>query len=71
MIQLHNNAMDGVAGLTQQPLKPGATEIYTFTADSQGSYWYHSHFKAQYVDGLKVKSVSVISVEVCNCRLAA
>ena len=55
LIQLHNNAMDGVAGLTQPSLRPGATQIYTFTADAQGTYWYHSHFKAQYIDGLKVR----------------
>ena len=54
MIQMHNNVFDGVAGLTQKPVQPGGSQIYTFTADSHGTYWYHSHFKAQYIDGLKV-----------------
>lgn len=53
-IQFHTNAMDGATGLTQPSLRPGATQIYSFTADSQGVFWYHSHYKAQYVDGLKV-----------------
>ncbi len=37
------NAMDGVAGLTQEPVKPGDSFDYVFTVPDAGTYWYHSH----------------------------
>ncbi len=37
------NAMDGVPGLTQPPIAPGATFEYTFTPPEAGTFWYHSH----------------------------
>ena len=37
------NAMDGAAGLTQEPVKPGETFDYDFVAPDPGTYWYHSH----------------------------
>ena len=37
------NAMDGVPGLTQPPIKPGATFTYEFTPPDAGTFWYHSH----------------------------
>ena len=37
------NAMDGVAGVTQDALPPGAEFVYRFVADDAGTYWYHSH----------------------------
>jgi len=37
------NAMDGVAGLNQEPVKPGETFTYEFTATPAGTRWYHSH----------------------------
>ena len=37
------NAMDGVAGLNQAPVKPGASFTYEFTATPAGTRWYHSH----------------------------
>ncbi|MED1783836.1 multicopper oxidase family protein [Brevibacillus fortis] len=36
-------AVDGVAGVTQDAVKPGGTYTYTFNADQVGTYWYHSH----------------------------
>ncbi|WP_036650832.1 multicopper oxidase family protein [Paenibacillus pini] len=36
-------AVDGVAGITQDAIKPGETYTYTFNADQVGTYWYHSH----------------------------
>jgi FtsP/CotA-like multicopper oxidase with cupredoxin domain len=36
-------AEDGVPGLTQAPIKPGATYVYRFIAKDPGTYWYHSH----------------------------
>jgi FtsP/CotA-like multicopper oxidase with cupredoxin domain len=38
------NGMDGVAGLTQPPIPPGATWVYAFTAKRPGTYLYHSHY---------------------------
>lgn len=40
------NAMDGVAGLTQAPVKPGDSFDYVFTVPDAGTYWYHSHNKS-------------------------
>ncbi|WP_431904313.1 multicopper oxidase family protein [Nonomuraea sp. bgisy101] len=37
------NAEDGVAGLTQDAVRPGGTHIYRFRADRAGTYWYHTH----------------------------
>ncbi len=38
-----NNAMDGVPGLTQDAVPPGAGFDYDFVAKDAGTYWYHSH----------------------------
>ncbi len=46
------NAMDGVPGLTQQPVMPGTTFTYDFVADPAGSYLYHSHVGLQIDRGL-------------------
>lgn len=37
------NAMDGVPGITQQPIMPGETFVYEFPATNPGTRWYHSH----------------------------
>ncbi len=37
------NAMDGVAGLTQDPVQPGESFDYVFTPPDAGSFWYHPH----------------------------
>jgi FtsP/CotA-like multicopper oxidase with cupredoxin domain len=38
-------AMDGVPGLTQEPVQPGQTFVYEFTATPSGTRWYHTHFQ--------------------------
>ena len=38
-----DNAMDGVAGLTQDPVPPGESFDYEFTVPDAGTYWYHAH----------------------------
>jgi manganese oxidase len=38
------NGMDGVAGLTQAPIKPGETFVYEFTVRYPGTFMYHPHF---------------------------
>jgi len=37
------NAMDGVPGLTQPPIKPGESFAYAFTPPDAGTFWYHPH----------------------------
>lgn len=37
------NSADGVAGVTQNAVKPGQTYTYRFLAKDPGTYWYHSH----------------------------
>ena len=43
---------DGVPGVSQCPIAPGRSFTYTFQADQYGTSWYHSHYSAQYTDGL-------------------
>ena len=38
-----DNAMDGVPGLTQDPIEPAGVFDYDFVAPHPGTYWYHSH----------------------------
>ena len=38
-----DNAMDGVAGLTQAAVPPGERFDYSFTVPDAGTYWYHPH----------------------------
>ena len=37
------NAMDGVAGATQDAVMPGESMTYRFLAAQTGTYWYHTH----------------------------
>jgi FtsP/CotA-like multicopper oxidase with cupredoxin domain len=37
------NAEDGVAGVTQDAVRPGHSHVYRFVAQDAGTYWYHSH----------------------------
>ncbi|GAA0525828.1 multicopper oxidase family protein [Paractinoplanes ferrugineus] len=37
------NAMDGVAGVTQDAVAPGGKFVYKFRVDEVGTRWYHSH----------------------------
>lgn len=53
------NAMDGMPGLTQEPIPPGGEFVYEFVASPAGSYMYHSHVGLQ------------IDVGVCSANLAA
>lgn len=50
--QLNNNLQDGVNGVTECPIPPGASKTYTFLAEQYGTTWYHSHFSAQYGNGV-------------------
>lgn len=41
-----DNAMDGVAGLTQDPVAPGSSFDYDFAVPDAGTYWYHAHTRS-------------------------
>jgi FtsP/CotA-like multicopper oxidase with cupredoxin domain len=50
-----DNAMDGVPGVTQNPVGPGANFIYRLKLEDAGTFWYHPHFNSseQLERGLK------------------
>ena len=37
------DAEDGVAGITQDAVRPGGSYVYEFIANDPGTFWYHSH----------------------------
>ncbi len=43
-VEVPNN-MDGVPGMTQDPIQPGGTFTYEFVAKPAGTYMYHSHYE--------------------------
>ena len=49
------NAMDGVPGVTQDPVGPGENFTYRLKLEDAGTYWYHPHFNSseQLERGLK------------------
>ncbi|XBW36927.1 hypothetical protein QEN19_002506 [Hanseniaspora menglaensis] len=54
LFQKGSNQMDGPEMITQCPIAPGSSFVYNFTVTDQvGSYWYHSHTKGQYMDGMR------------------
>jgi FtsP/CotA-like multicopper oxidase with cupredoxin domain len=46
------NAMDGVEGLTQDPISPGKSFVYEFELHQDGTFFYHSHGAMQEVVGM-------------------
>ena len=50
-IRLRNPA-DGVPGLTQDPVQPGSSFVYEFTAPDPGTYFFHPHVGVQLDRGL-------------------
>lgn len=51
MHQRDSPYMDGVPFITQCPIPPHTTFRYTFTADHEGTHWWHSHIGMQRTDG--------------------
>ncbi|KAI0145459.1 multicopper oxidase-domain-containing protein [Xylariaceae sp. FL1272] len=49
---LGTNIQDGVNGVTECPVAPGHSKTYTFRLTQYGTTWYHSHFSAQYANGV-------------------
>ncbi|KAK0610108.1 laccase [Bombardia bombarda] len=53
MQQRGTNLQDGANGVTECPIPPkGGTKVYKFRATQYGTSWYHSHFSAQYGNGV-------------------
>ncbi|KAB5559524.1 benzenediol:oxygen oxidoreductase [Coniochaeta sp. 2T2.1] len=51
--QLGSNLHDGANGVTECPIPPkGGSKVYSFIAAQYGTSWYHSHFSAQYANGV-------------------
>lgn len=46
------NEFDGVPYLTQMPIPPHETHLYTFPIIQNGTYWYHSHSELQEQSGM-------------------
>ena len=46
------NVADGVPGLTPNPIAPGASYLYEFTAPDPGTYFYHPYVGVQLDRGL-------------------
>ncbi len=40
------NAMDGVPGVTQEPIEPGGVFTYEFTPKDAGTFWFHPHVRS-------------------------
>jgi FtsP/CotA-like multicopper oxidase with cupredoxin domain len=53
MHQKDTNLHDGANGVTECPIPPkGGRRVYRFRAQQYGTSWYHSHFSAQYGNGV-------------------
>lgn len=60
MHQKDTNLHDGANGVTECPIPPnGGQRVYRFRAAQYGTSWYHSHFSAQYGNGI----VGTIQIE--------
>ncbi len=54
------NAMDGPAGITQDPIPPGGAFSYEFTATQAGTFFYHSHDHADRQQALGLYGALII-----------
>ncbi|KAK9369486.1 Cupredoxin [Lipomyces kononenkoae] len=53
LYQNGTNYMDGTYQISQCGIPPGSSFTYNFTVpDQYGTYWYHSHYSTQYMDGV-------------------
>jgi manganese oxidase len=46
------NSMDGMPGVSQEPVKPGGRYVYEFNLHQAGTYFYHSHMAMQEMAGM-------------------
>jgi FtsP/CotA-like multicopper oxidase with cupredoxin domain len=50
-VEVPNN-MDGMPGISQDPIKPGEKFVYEFTLRQNGTFFYHSHMPMQELMGM-------------------
>ncbi|KAH8730337.1 multicopper oxidase-domain-containing protein [Phaeosphaeriaceae sp. PMI808] len=43
---------DGTPGVSQRPIRPGASYLYRWRADESGAFFYHAHSRGQIMDGV-------------------
>ena len=55
-----DNAMDGVADLTQPPVMPGESFLYRLTPPDAGTYWYHTHMRSWVQQALGLAGVLIV-----------
>lgn len=48
---------DGTSGVSECGIAPGSSYNYTYDANQSGTYWFHGHSEASYVDGLRAPLV--------------
>ncbi|KAF4469743.1 cupredoxin [Fusarium albosuccineum] len=54
LLQRGTPQMDGVPGVSQEPIPPGGNFTYRFSTGSEyGFFWYHSHVRAYYNDAIR------------------
>ena len=56
-----DNAMDGPAGITQDPIRSGGSFTYEFTATQPGTFFYHSHAAADRQQALGLSGALLVS----------
>jgi FtsP/CotA-like multicopper oxidase with cupredoxin domain len=61
--------MDGVAGLTQEPIPPGRTFRYEFTFGDAGTFMYHPHFDEMTQIALGMMGMIVVHPQVRDRRV--
>lgn len=54
------NEMDGPAEITQEPIPPGGTFTYEFTVTQAGTFFYHSHDRADRQEALGLYGALII-----------
>ncbi|KAJ2020084.1 ferroxidase fet3 [Coemansia sp. S610] len=57
------NYYDGAVGATECGIPPNGSYTYRMNVTQSGTFWIHSHYLAQYVDGLRTPLISKPAVE--------
>ncbi|KAJ2798457.1 ferroxidase fet3 [Coemansia guatemalensis] len=56
--QRGTNYYDGAASVTECGIAPNSSYTYEMEVTQSGTFWLHSHYMAQYVDGLRTPLIS-------------
>lgn len=52
--------MDGVTGISQNPIEPGESFTYEFTLEQHGTYFYHPHFMSSKQVGMGLSGFFIV-----------